>query len=76
MPAPLKITLTDEEDRMLENLSYTDGVPRRTKQRALALRLRAHGWKIPQIADYLNWAIANRARNSSSLAAAGQKWIT
>ncbi|MEN9520784.1 MAG: hypothetical protein RLZZ381_3372 [Cyanobacteriota bacterium] len=31
-------------------------MPRRTKQRATALRLNATGWKVKQIADYLEWA--------------------
>lgn len=41
MPAPLKIKLTPEEDRTLLELSAAEGVPRRTKYRAIALRLNA-----------------------------------
>lgn len=55
MPAPLEIKLNEEEDRTLKELSCADGVPYRCKQRAMALRLNAHGWKVPQIANYLNW---------------------
>lgn len=56
MPAPIHIELTDEEDQRLQALSEADGVPRRTKQRATALRLNARGWRVPQIAKYLNCA--------------------
>ncbi|MDZ7969403.1 MAG: helix-turn-helix domain-containing protein [Nostoc sp. DedSLP03] len=56
MPSALRIILTAEEDRTLLELSCADQVPRRTKQRAIALRLNAHGWNVPQIAEYLDWA--------------------
>lgn len=56
MPPPLKLSLTDEEDRTLHELSYADGVAKRIKQRATALRLNASGWKVPQIAMHLDWA--------------------
>lgn len=35
----LKITLTPEEDRTLKELELVDRVPRRIKQRSIALRL-------------------------------------
>jgi transposase len=56
MPRALKIILTTEEDLTLKELSCADKVPRRTKQRAIALRLNAHGWNVPEIAQYLGWA--------------------
>lgn len=56
MPAPLNISLSEEEDRTLRELSYANGVPQRVKQRASALRLNASGWKVQQIAEHLNWA--------------------
>ena len=56
MPAPLRIILTFEEDRTLLELSCAGKVPCRTRQRAIALRLNAHGWNVPQIAEYLDWA--------------------
>ena len=56
MPAAAHIQLTAEEDQTLKALSEADGVPRRTKQRATALRLNAQGWRVPQIAQYLDWA--------------------
>jgi len=43
MPAPLRITLSPTEATTLEELSYANGVARRTKQRAIALRLNAQG---------------------------------
>ncbi len=56
MPAPLRICLTEEEDRTLRELSYASGVPQRVKQRASALRLNAAGWKVEQIAAHMDWA--------------------
>lgn len=47
MPKVLKIILNSEEDRTLKELSCADRVARRTKKRAIALRLNAHGWNVP-----------------------------
>jgi hypothetical protein len=47
MQSALRIILTAEEDRTLKELSCADKVPRRTRQRAIALRLNAHGWNVP-----------------------------
>jgi transposase len=51
MPAPLKITLTQEEDETLKELSQARCVPKRTSERARMLRLNAQGWKVPEIAQ-------------------------
>ncbi len=56
MPAALRITLTKEENKTLKELEVSSTVPRRTKQRATALRLNATGWKVKAIANYLAWA--------------------
>ena len=56
MPAALRITLTTEENKTLQELEVADSVPRRTKQRATVLRLNAKGWKVKAIALYLEWA--------------------
>jgi transposase len=56
VPAGLKITLTPEEDQTLKELELADRVPRRTKQRATALRLNSKGWKVKAIASYLKCA--------------------
>jgi transposase len=53
MPAPLFISLNKEEDSTLYELSVANEVPRRTKLRAIALRLNANGWTVPRIAAYL-----------------------
>jgi transposase len=50
MPAPLKITLTQEEDDTLKELCQARCVPKRTSERARMLRLNAQGWKVPEIA--------------------------
>lgn len=55
MPAPLRVKLSAEEDRTLRELSSANGVPVRVKQRAIALRLNAHGWNVRKIAEYLEW---------------------
>ena len=56
MPAALKITLTTEENTILQQLELSNSAPRRTKQRATVLRLNAAGWKVKEIANYLEWA--------------------
>lgn len=53
MPAPLFVSLNKEEDSTLYELSVANGVPRRTKLRAIALRLNADGWTVPKIAAHL-----------------------
>ncbi len=53
MPAPLQIKLTVEEDTTLRELSLAEGVPRRTRQRAIAVRLNSDGWMVGQIAQHL-----------------------
>jgi len=50
MPAPLKITLTQEEDETLKELFQARCVPKSTSERARMLRLNAQGWKVPEIA--------------------------
>ena len=56
MPAPLKITLTPEEEKTLKELEGASNVPKRTRQRAMALRLNGKGWRVKEIADCLDWA--------------------
>ena len=56
MPAGLKITLTEEEDRTLKELELGKEIPKRTKYRASVLRLNSRGWTVKAIADYLGWA--------------------
>jgi len=56
MPPRLFIGLNEEEDRTLYELSVANGVPQRTKVRAMALRLNASGWTVAQIAEHLQQA--------------------
>jgi transposase len=51
MPAPLRITLTTEEDRTLSELREAQKLPQRTRDRAHMLRLNALGWNVPEIAE-------------------------
>jgi len=53
MPAALQVELTTEEDTTLRELSLGEGVPCRTRQRAMAVRLNGNGWKVGQVAQYL-----------------------
>lgn len=69
MPAPMRVKLNEEEDRTLKELCCADGVPERTKQRALAIRLNAHGWNTPQIAQFLEW-------HEHTVRAALKRWET
>ena len=43
MPAPLHVKLTPEEDTTLRELSLAPEVPRRTRQRAITIRLNSSG---------------------------------
>lgn len=51
MPAPLRITLTPEEDLTLVELRLAKVVPQRTRDRAHMLRLNDQGWNVPAIAE-------------------------
>ena len=53
MPAPLQVELTVEEDTTLRELSLAIEVPRRTRQRAMVIRLNSSGWRVNQIAQHL-----------------------
>ncbi|WP_250126560.1 helix-turn-helix domain-containing protein [Chroococcidiopsis sp. CCMEE 29] len=51
MPAPIRIVLTESEDRTLSELRVATCVPQRTRDRAHMLRLNAQGWNTPAIAE-------------------------
>jgi transposase len=55
MPAALKVTLSLAEDRRLLEINQSQEVGKRVKQRAEAIRLSSHGWKVVQIAQYFEW---------------------
>lgn len=57
-PPPLRIALSAEEDKTLQELSQASTAPRRTRERAEALRLNHRGWPTQQIAEYLDWRVA------------------
>jgi transposase len=52
VPAPLKISLSKEEDRQLLKLQQHSQTPSRVRYRAEIVRLNAHGWSVSQIAKY------------------------
>lgn len=56
MPARLKIALTESETQKLRELIQSSQVPERTRKRAEVLCLSAQGWKVAQIADWIDWA--------------------
>jgi transposase len=55
MPAALKVKLSVEEDKRLLEISQSKETGKRVKQRAEAMRLSSHGWKVAQIAAYFDW---------------------
>jgi transposase len=55
MPAAKRLILTDNEHITLRELAQANGVPCRTRMRAMALRLNAIGWSTKQIAAHLGW---------------------
>ena len=54
MPSALRIILSEAEDITLRELSLAASVPRRTRERAQALRLNSQGWKVAEIATFLD----------------------
>ena len=56
MPAPLQVKLSESEDLTLEQLSLANSIPRRTKQRAIALRLNNQGRSVEEVSHYLKCA--------------------
>lgn len=63
MPTPLlRVELSPDEDRTLQDLRVAPGIPQRTKDRAEALRLSHRGWTPHQIAEYLGWRVATARR--------------
>ena len=52
MPAPIKVSLSEEEDQQLLNLQQDPQTPSRVRYRAEIVRLNAYGWSVSQIADY------------------------
>jgi hypothetical protein len=56
MPSPLRIRLTPEEEQRLGQFRTQPQIPQRTRDRAEALRLSSKGWKVSEIAEYLNCA--------------------
>lgn len=55
---PLRIALSAEEDKTLQELSQASSAPRRSRERAEVLRLNHRGWSTQQIAEYLDWRVA------------------
>jgi hypothetical protein len=55
MGARLRIFLTQKQDKILLNLR-TAKVPQKVKDRALVIRLNAHGWYVEKIAAHFNGA--------------------
>lgn len=51
MPAPLRIVLSEESDRTLQELRVALKVAQHIKDRAHMVRLNAQGWNVPAIAD-------------------------
>ncbi len=52
MPAPIKVSLSEEEDQQLLNLQQHPETPSRARYRAEIVRLNAYGWSVSQIAEY------------------------
>ena len=51
MPAPVRVVLTPEEDRTLQELRVATHVPQRTRDRAHMVRLNAQGLNAPALAE-------------------------
>ncbi len=53
MPAPLRISLTSEQERTLQELRVASKLPQRTKDRAQMLLANANGCNAPAIAQFM-----------------------
>ena len=51
MPAPLRVVLSEESDRTLQELRVAPRVAQHIKDRAHMVRLNAQGWNVPAIAE-------------------------
>lgn len=51
MPAPLRIVLSEESDRTLQELRVAPRVAQHIKDRAHMVRLNAQGWNVPAISE-------------------------
>lgn len=52
MPAPLRVHLSEAEDRELLEFQKIEGIPTRVKERAEMVRLNHHGWSVAAISKY------------------------
>lgn len=51
MPAPLRVVLSEESERTLQELRVAPRVAQHIKDRAHMVRLNAQGWNVPAIAE-------------------------
>jgi hypothetical protein len=54
MGARLRVFLTQKQDKTLLHLR-TANIPQKVKDRALVIRLNAHGWYVENITAHFNW---------------------
>jgi transposase len=54
LPAPLKVHLSETEDRELLEFQKIEGIPSRVRERAEIVRLNHYGWSVAAIAEYKN----------------------
>ena len=54
MPAPLKVHLSEAEDRELLEFQKIHEIPSRVRERAEIIRLNHYGWSVAAIAKYKN----------------------
>jgi hypothetical protein len=66
LPAPLKIGLSEEEDKNLLELQKLAGIPYRVKERAEIIRLRHYGWSVEKIAQYLDFPHTEILKNQQN----------
>ena len=66
MPAPLKIKLSEDEDLTLRELSVAQSLPKRTRIRAMVLRLSNQGWSVAKISNYFHY-LSSRQGNDFKL---------
>ena len=72
MPAPLRIVLSEDSDRTLQELRVAPNVVQHIKNRAHMVRLNAQGWNVPAVAEIIE---VSRADGATSVAPMGERRI-
>ena len=75
MPAPLKVNISEKEERQLLELQQHPETPLRVSYKAEIVRLNAYGWSVSQIAEYKKLSSHTVRKSLHSWSNQGQKGL-